>query len=68
VTAQLEAVAIRAHLYRLAYFLGMAKAESERIVRISGDPEAERELARLQAQHVYRSRRSALWGIAISRR
>ena len=68
VIAQLEAVAIKAHLDRLAYFLGMAKAESERIVRISGDPEAERELARLQAQHVYRSRRSALWGIAISRR
>jgi hypothetical protein len=33
VTAQLEALAITAHLYRLAYPLGMAKVESERIVR-----------------------------------
>jgi hypothetical protein len=42
VTAQLEAVAIKAHLDRLAYFLGMAKVESELIVRTNGDPEAER--------------------------
>ena len=42
VTAQIEAVAIKAHLDRLAYFLGMAKVESELIVRASGDPEAER--------------------------
>ncbi len=38
VTAQLEAVAITAHLYRLASLLGMAKAESERIVRTINDP------------------------------
>ena len=37
VTAQLEALAIAAHLDRLAYyFLGMAKAESEILVRVSG--------------------------------
>jgi len=42
VTAQLEAVAIKANLDRLAYFLGMAKVESELIVRTNGDPEAER--------------------------
>ena len=41
VTAQLETVAIKAHLDRLAYFLGMAKAESELMVRTNGDPEAE---------------------------
>jgi hypothetical protein len=35
-TAQLEAVAITAHLYRLAYLLGMAKVESEIIVRTKG--------------------------------
>ena len=40
-TAQLEAVAIAAHLDLLAYFLGMAKAESEILVRVSGVPEAE---------------------------
>jgi hypothetical protein len=42
VTAQLEALAIAADLDRLAYFLGMAKAESETLVRVSGVPEAER--------------------------
>jgi hypothetical protein len=42
VTAQLEALAIAAHLDLLAYFLGMAKAESEILVRVSGVPEAER--------------------------
>jgi hypothetical protein len=42
VTAQLEAMAIAAHLDRLAYFLGMTKAESEILVRVSGVPEAER--------------------------
>ncbi len=42
VTAQLEALAIAAHLDRLAYFLGMAKAESEILVRVSGVAEAER--------------------------
>lgn len=40
VTARLEAVAITAHLDRLAYFLGMAKLESEIFVRTNGDPEA----------------------------
>ena len=42
VTAQLEALAIAAHLDRLVYFLGMAKAESEILVRVCGVPEAER--------------------------
>ena len=42
-TAQLEATAIAARLDRLAYFLGMAKAESEIFVRTYGVPEAERE-------------------------
>ena len=42
VTAQLEALAIAAHLDLLAYFLGMAKAEGEILVRVSGVPEAER--------------------------
>jgi hypothetical protein len=42
VTAQLEALAIAAHLDLLAYFLGMAKAESDILVRVSGVPEAER--------------------------
>jgi hypothetical protein len=42
VTAQLEALAIAAHLDRLAYFLAMAKAESEVLVRVSGVPKAER--------------------------
>jgi hypothetical protein len=41
-TAELEAVAIAARLDRLAYFLGMAKAESEIFVRTHGAPEAER--------------------------
>ena len=36
VTAQLEAAAIAAHLDRLAYFLGMAKVESEMLVRMPG--------------------------------
>jgi hypothetical protein len=39
-TSQLEALAITAHLDRLAYFLGMAKAESEILVRVSGVSEA----------------------------
>ena len=42
VTAQLEAVAIKANLDRLAYFLGMAKVESELIVRTTANPKAER--------------------------
>ena len=41
-TAQLEAAAIAARLDLLAYFLGMAKAESEIFVRTHGAPEAER--------------------------
>jgi hypothetical protein len=41
-TAQLEAMAIAAQLDRLAYFLGMAKAEIEILVRVSGVPESER--------------------------
>jgi hypothetical protein len=36
VTAQLEALAITAHLYRVANLLGMAKVEGERIVRTNG--------------------------------
>ncbi len=42
VTAQLEAVAFAARLDRLAYFLGMAKTESEILVRANGVLEAER--------------------------
>jgi hypothetical protein len=41
-TAQLEAAAIAARLDLLAYFLGMAKAESEIFVRTYCTPEAER--------------------------
>jgi hypothetical protein len=40
--AQLEAAAITAHLDRLAYFLGMAKLESEIFVRTCFALEAER--------------------------
>jgi len=42
-TAQLEAMAVAAHLDLLAYFLGMAKAESELFVRTNAVAEAERE-------------------------
>jgi hypothetical protein len=41
-TAQLEAMAIAAHLDLLAYFLGMAKAESEIFVRTNAIAEVER--------------------------
>jgi len=41
-TAQLEAAAFAAHLDQLAYFLRMAKAESEIFVRTYGAPETER--------------------------
>lgn len=41
-TAQLEAMAIAARLDLLAYFLGMAKAESEIFVRTNAVAEAER--------------------------
>jgi hypothetical protein len=42
-TAQLEAMAVAARLDLLAYFLGMAKAESELFVRTNAVVEAERE-------------------------
>jgi hypothetical protein len=42
-TAQLEAMAVAAHLDLLAYFLGMAKAESELFVRTNAVAEAEPE-------------------------
>ncbi|HXE26152.1 MAG TPA: hypothetical protein VN637_14810 [Roseiarcus sp.] len=41
-TAQLEAMAIAGRLELLAYFLGMAKAESEIFVRTNAVAEAER--------------------------
>jgi hypothetical protein len=41
-TAQLEAMAVAARLDLLAYFLGMAKAESEIYVRTNAAAEAER--------------------------
>jgi hypothetical protein len=41
-TAQLEAMAIAGRLDLLAYFLGMAKAESEIYVRTNAVVEAER--------------------------
>jgi hypothetical protein len=41
-TAQLEAMAVAARLDLLAYFLGMAKAESEIYVRTNAVAEAER--------------------------
>ena len=50
-TAQLEAAAFAAHLDQLAYFLGMAKAESEILVRI-GVLEAERAVDEPHAAHV----------------
>ena len=43
-TAQLEAMAVAARLDLLAYFLGMAKAESELFVRTNAVAEAEREI------------------------
>ena len=42
-TAQLEAMAIASRLDLLAYFLGMARAESELFVRTNAAPEADRE-------------------------
>ena len=42
-TAQLEAMAVAARLDLLAYFLGMAKAESELFVRTNAVAEIERE-------------------------
>ena len=39
-TAQLEAMAIAARLEMLAYFLGMAKAESELMLRTNADEPA----------------------------
>jgi hypothetical protein len=43
-TAQLEAMAVAARLDLLAYFLGMARAESELFVRTNAVAEAEREV------------------------
>ena len=51
-TAQLEAMAVAARLELLAYFLGMAKAESELFVRINAVAEAERE-AKAEAEDPY---------------
>jgi hypothetical protein len=42
-TAQLEAMAVTAHLELLAYFLGMAKAESELFVRTNAADESSHE-------------------------
>jgi hypothetical protein len=51
-TAQLEAMAVAAHLELLAYFLGMAKAESELFVRINTVAESVRE-AEAEAEDPY---------------
>jgi hypothetical protein len=50
--AQLEAMAVAAHLEQLAYFLGMAKAESELFVRTNAAAEVERE-AEAEAEDSY---------------
>jgi hypothetical protein len=53
-TAQLEAMAIAARLDLLAYFLGMAKAESELFVRTNAVAEAEHEAnAEAEAEEPY---------------
>jgi hypothetical protein len=49
-TAQLEAMAIAARLDLLAYFLGMARAESEIYVRTNAVAEAEAEVEREEQQ------------------
>jgi hypothetical protein len=51
-TAQLEAMAVAAHLELLAYFLGMAKAESELFVRTNAVAEPEDE-AKAEAEDPY---------------
>ena len=51
-TAQLEAMAVAARLDLLAYFLGMAKAESELFVRTNAVAEAERE-ANAESRELY---------------
>ncbi len=51
-TAQLEAMAVAAHLELLAYFLGMAKAESELFVRTNAVAESEDE-AKAEAEDPY---------------
>jgi len=51
-TAQLEAMAVAARLDLLAYFLGMAKAESELFVRTNAVAEAEHE-ANAEAEEPY---------------
>jgi hypothetical protein len=53
-TAQLEAMAVAAHLDLLAYFLGMAKAESELFVRTNAVAEVGREAeAEPEAEDTY---------------
>jgi hypothetical protein len=53
-TAQLEAMAVAARLDLLAYFLGMAKAESELFVRTNAVAEAEHEAnAEAEAEESY---------------
>jgi hypothetical protein len=49
-TAQLEAMAIAGRLDLLAYFLGMARAESEIYVRTNAVAEAERDEQREEQQ------------------
>jgi hypothetical protein len=51
-TAQLEAMAVAARLDLLAYFLGMAKAESELFVRTNAVTDAARE-AEIEAEDAY---------------
>jgi hypothetical protein len=52
-TAQLEAMAIAARLDLLAYFLGMARAESEIYVRTNAVAEAEAEVEREEQQQPF---------------
>jgi hypothetical protein len=54
-TAQLEAMAVAAHLDLLAYFLGMAKAESELFVRTNAVAEVEREAEASEDSYVAES-------------
>jgi hypothetical protein len=52
-TAQLEAMATAARLEMLAYFLGMAKAEAELVLRTSPDEPSEDEPADESSQDGY---------------
>jgi len=52
-TAQLEAMAIAARLDLLAYFLGMARAESEIYVRTNAVAEVEAEVEREEQQQPF---------------